>query len=209
MHCHLCDILLDYGPVYSFWCFSYECYNGILSSQPTNNKDIEPQLMHRFLLDNNITYSIACPETFYEDFNQVNLPSQRLTGSLLSSNTLNTDLTIEYPKQFTRVALDFRGKVPILDALEHHLSCSREDIDLNTIARKYRYITINGKIISTHRQETCVMFKLDNIIDELQSALPSASGPDPTIRPCQVLTFLKVSYTSSLFTSSILLAHIN
>ena len=29
MHCHIREVLLDYGPVYSFWCFSYERYNGI------------------------------------------------------------------------------------------------------------------------------------------------------------------------------------
>lgn len=40
MHCHLRDVLLDYGPVYSF---SYERYNGILGKQPNNNKEIESQ----------------------------------------------------------------------------------------------------------------------------------------------------------------------
>ena len=36
---HLRDVLKDYGPVQ---VFSYECYNGILGRQPTNNKLIEP-----------------------------------------------------------------------------------------------------------------------------------------------------------------------
>ena len=52
MHCHYKQMLLDYGPVYSFWCFGYERYNGILGAQPTNNKNIEAQLMKRLLLDN-------------------------------------------------------------------------------------------------------------------------------------------------------------
>ena len=30
MACHLKDCLLDFGPFLSFWCFPYECYNGIL-----------------------------------------------------------------------------------------------------------------------------------------------------------------------------------
>ena len=29
MHCHLCESVLDVGPVYSFWCFSFERYNGV------------------------------------------------------------------------------------------------------------------------------------------------------------------------------------
>ena len=49
MHCHLREVLLDYGPVYSYWLFSFVRYNGILGSQPTNNRSIEAQLMQRFI----------------------------------------------------------------------------------------------------------------------------------------------------------------
>ncbi len=52
MHCHLKEVLLDYGPVYGFWLFSYERYNGILQHQPTSNRCIEIQIMRRFLQDN-------------------------------------------------------------------------------------------------------------------------------------------------------------
>ena len=38
MHCHLREVLLDYGPVQEFWLFSFERYNGILGNQPTNNR---------------------------------------------------------------------------------------------------------------------------------------------------------------------------
>ena len=55
MHGHLISSLLDYGPVYSFWLFSYERYNGILGTFPTKQKSIEVQLMRRFLRDNVIT----------------------------------------------------------------------------------------------------------------------------------------------------------
>ena len=61
MHTHLRTCLLDYGPVYSFWCFSYERYNGILGNQPTSNREIEPQIMMRFIADNT-AYSQAVLE---------------------------------------------------------------------------------------------------------------------------------------------------
>lgn len=32
MHFHLRECLLDYGPVYAYWCFSFERYNRILGS---------------------------------------------------------------------------------------------------------------------------------------------------------------------------------
>jgi hypothetical protein len=46
---HLYDCVLDFGPVYSFWLFSFERENGILGSYKTNKKNIEVQLMKRFL----------------------------------------------------------------------------------------------------------------------------------------------------------------
>ena len=39
---------LDFGPVYSFWLFSFERLNGILGSYHTNCHDISVQLMRRF-----------------------------------------------------------------------------------------------------------------------------------------------------------------
>lgn len=49
LHLHLCDCVLDYGPIYSFWCFAFERYNGILGSYPTNSRGIEPQIMKKFV----------------------------------------------------------------------------------------------------------------------------------------------------------------
>ena len=51
LHCHLGDCMKDYGTVYGFWCFSYERYNGILGSFPTNKKCVASQLMRRFIYE--------------------------------------------------------------------------------------------------------------------------------------------------------------
>ena len=40
LHGHLRQCIEDYGPVYAFWCFSYERLNGILGSYPTNSHHI-------------------------------------------------------------------------------------------------------------------------------------------------------------------------
>ena len=48
LHGHLRQCIEDFGPVYSFWCFSFECLNGILGSYHTNNHHISVQLMRRF-----------------------------------------------------------------------------------------------------------------------------------------------------------------
>lgn len=67
LHGHLKECVLDYGPIYNFWCFSFERYNGILSSFKTNNRCIEIQLMRKLLSDHFIS-SAALPNEFEEYF---------------------------------------------------------------------------------------------------------------------------------------------
>ena len=49
LHCHLAEEIVNCGPIYSFWCFPYERYNGILGSCTTNNHSINIQVMRKFL----------------------------------------------------------------------------------------------------------------------------------------------------------------
>ena len=51
LHMHIADCIRDYGPVYSFWLFSFERYNGLLGNFRTNQRSVELQLMRRFLSD--------------------------------------------------------------------------------------------------------------------------------------------------------------
>ena len=48
------DIIKDFGPPHSFWCFSFERMNGVLSGLPTSNRYIELELFTKFLQDANI-----------------------------------------------------------------------------------------------------------------------------------------------------------
>ena len=49
LHMHLQQCLRDCGPVYSIWCFSFERFNGLLESFYTNQKEIELQVMKKFI----------------------------------------------------------------------------------------------------------------------------------------------------------------
>ena len=46
---HLRDCISDFGPIYSFWCFSFERYNGMLGALHSNNHNVEIQIMEHFL----------------------------------------------------------------------------------------------------------------------------------------------------------------
>ena len=85
LHGHLKNVILDYGPLQEFWCFSFERYNGILGKQPTNNRAIEPQLLQQFLLDN-FSGSHNFPDEFSEDFASLdlsNIKRARISGSVM------------------------------------------------------------------------------------------------------------------------------
>lgn len=51
MHCHLhqCILHVDVGPIYSFWCFSFERYNGLLEKMNKSWKSPEVQFMRKFV----------------------------------------------------------------------------------------------------------------------------------------------------------------
>ncbi|RHZ88696.1 hypothetical protein Glove_21g152 [Diversispora epigaea] len=51
---HLSACSHDFGPLYAFWCFSFERMNGILGSLPNSHRQIEPELIRRLINDNRI-----------------------------------------------------------------------------------------------------------------------------------------------------------
>ena len=67
LHCHLRSCIIDYGPLHGFWCYAFECYNGVLGSMPNNNRSIEIQLTGRFLKERQ-SLSATCPTEFAEHF---------------------------------------------------------------------------------------------------------------------------------------------
>ena len=67
LHCHLKDCIFDFSPIYSFWLFSFERYNGILGSLHNNSKDIECQIMRRFCKANAVV-NLTRPQEFSKVF---------------------------------------------------------------------------------------------------------------------------------------------
>ena len=70
LHGHLIECLFDYGPIYSFWLFSFERFNGLLGGLPTNKRLTEVQIFRRFLRDN-ICYEITLPEELNESLGTI------------------------------------------------------------------------------------------------------------------------------------------
>ena len=69
LHCHLRSVLLDYGPVFGFWLFSFERYNGQIGSTATNNRSVEIQFMRDFLKEHFLMPSAGnLPSVYHEEF---------------------------------------------------------------------------------------------------------------------------------------------
>ena len=85
LHCHLKECILDYGPVFSFWCFTFERYNGILGNYHTNQRSIEVQLMRKFLRDSQLL-EIESPSEYNAELSSLIRNKRKERGSLLTSN---------------------------------------------------------------------------------------------------------------------------
>lgn len=145
MHTHLKEDLVNYGPVYEFWSFSYERYNGILGNQPTNNRLPEPQLMQRFISDNS-AYSFQFPDEFQDELSSLCTAEAKQTGSV-------ADTLADFCSLYT---LPPRSKYSILDDQDReYLKVlfsklnplgTQEGIP-NSVFRKYLSISRNCKTI--------------------------------------------------------------
>ena len=72
LHCHLKESLYNYGPVYNFWLYSYERYNGILEHFPSSNRLFEIQMMQRFYNEFKLyTVSKNLPSREYPELQEI------------------------------------------------------------------------------------------------------------------------------------------
>ena len=207
MHGHLKEVVEDFGPVYAFWLFTYERYNGILGYQPNNNRGIEPQLMQRFLKDN-FAYHFEFPKEFSEDFSPLcsdNNPSVGSVGTTLSGDD-------ESDKVFTSASR--RG---VLDAEDIHILSSiyrklntnisgngmDPDVTVNSAFLRYTSIVLRGKAYSSSRSSRTgtqyVAFAQwdENLLGQPPTPLPDATHPDSKFRPVKVRHYIRVSVLGS------------
>ena len=84
LHLHLKYCLLDYGPVHGFWCFPFERFYGILGVYPTNNLNVEVQMMNRFIRHQTVK-RLTNSEWFKDQENELHVPKGSV-GSLQETN---------------------------------------------------------------------------------------------------------------------------
>ena len=98
LHCHLRSVLLDYGPVFGFWLFSFERCNGQIGSVLTNNRSVEIQFMRNFVKERFLMPCTGNLPTIYQEqfgpvFDRCKSKGSTLTGSTVQQYYLLSQLT--------------------------------------------------------------------------------------------------------------------
>lgn len=95
LHNHLKEVILDHGPVTSFWCFSFERYNGILGSTPTNKRSVELQLMRKFLTSRYLA-DMTLPEQYQGDFLKLCSPTGMGSNDSTREDSSPSNWTVDH-----------------------------------------------------------------------------------------------------------------
>ena len=205
LHCHLKECLLDYGPVYSFWLFSFERYNGIFEHFPSSTRSLEIQLMHRFLCEFSLS-SFSLPESFKSDFEEIfeTVSTPVVVGSL-KSTLQNQPHSMQEKNDWTYQAIEDNIEQPSSYTLsvfdQHHISELRtlfsilypdmpsDQITINLAFRKYSIIRYAGNrylsnAYKSSSQNTCITL-----------AHHCFNTSIPSIRPVLVHFFAYMSFS--------------
>ena len=161
LHGHLKDCMLDFGPVYAFWLFSFERMNGILGSYHTNCHNISLQVMRRFLSSD--YYSIHnWPAEFKDELSPLLIKHKYKKGSLLSVSLEQCLADPELVKPLPPIhelAWEQHQKQSLSTALIPVIG--HEQFTLLTLYQKSSVLSVGGFILgstsSRHVTTSCVM----------------------------------------------------
>ena len=163
LHGHLKECILDFGPVYAFWVFSFERLNGILESYHTNGHNLPVQIIRRFLATGDFDRH-KWPEEFRSMFSSILFSHTYDKGSLAS-------LSLE---QSLRCGKDIQALPPVFECTwESHMKASLHSVvaaisglrnfTILTLYTKAKALSVGRFIISSvhsHFTTTCTVMVL-------------------------------------------------
>ena len=98
---HICECAIDYSPLSSFWCFSFERMNGILGSYNNSKRNIEPELLQIMTENFSLKYFLSnCDSDLLYSSLDIIKP-RKSAGSLAALDDFTSD---EY-QNFIRLCL--------------------------------------------------------------------------------------------------------
>ena len=104
LHNHLKEVILDHGPVTSFWCFSFERFNGIMGSTTTNKRSVELQLMRKLLISRQLK-DMKLPDQYKDEFLGLCSPPGMSDSDIIEGYPHNWCFTREFQNIATKAPL--------------------------------------------------------------------------------------------------------
>lgn len=200
MHGHLKEVVKDYGPVYGFWLFAYERYNGILGYQPNNSRAIEPQLMSCFLRDN-FAYNFEYPEEFSQEFGSFCMRNDLPVGSVGATLSDDEQTTESFRSSYRRCVFDAEDKRIVSSLFTRLTGDNSTSVTVNTFYLRYTTIIHHGKLYSCSRSRRAVYdyIALAEWQNELFGPPPTplfdATHPESKFRPVKIRHYIKASFS--------------
>lgn len=162
MHGHLIECVKDFGPLSSFWLFSFERFNGLLGDLPTNNCLIEMQVMKRFVSDSFYLQLLSCNPTDSSEANDLfkkviidhtlSFQSMKYQSSSTSKSTNTCTSGFKYvPGSKHTLAFFNSVESEALSQVYCHLYASLSLADVEDIPQTYKKmlsVSINGQLIN-------------------------------------------------------------
>ncbi|KAL3858314.1 hypothetical protein ACJMK2_012908 [Sinanodonta woodiana] len=210
MHAHLDQCINDFGPIYSFWLFSFERENGILGSMPINRRNIEIQLMRKFI-KNLHSLDIVCNlnilSDFGSEFNKLfgldELPDRGTLSEMsrkpdfeyikLSSRNVdfqNADWRlndgIEYPsgKSMALTEVEVKHLFQMYGVLYPNIAISAESVCISY--RSVRRVSIYGSILGTKHGRSYISAMILAHWSDGDCKIAGCNAVDLTPRPGQI-----------------------
>jgi hypothetical protein len=155
LHCHLKEVVTDYGPIHSFWCFSFERYNGILGSIITNNISVELQLMRK-LCTSRFLDSAPLPDEFKCTFQEIISSIQAFPEELCGGNSNSFLSNFEYYNMANKLPLhtiDWRNISALSTPTKYNQICFAED-DIHILSQVYNVMLPGNNISPDHLSRT-------------------------------------------------------
>ena len=216
LHCHLAECIEDYGPVYGFWCFPFERYNGLLGSTPNNNRSIECQIMQRMLRENEALHLYSednIPESLLHCFPQMqhagSVAETMVDPDIIHNNETNSwtldnsssESVISLPKCKTHYALRDIQKRKIVNM--YKILYKVDNVEIAQTCFAYKSLTINGYRLSNYKNKSTSASIVMTYYD------PLSFRKCATLRAARINQFYKHCVTINNEVKSHLLAYLS
>ena len=107
MHLHLKESVLNYGPVYGFWCFLFERFNEVLGSFQKNWISPELQMLKKFITYQDLNFS-DLPFTMPPELNEFFTLQLSMNGKF-SPSTSDVSVELSHADPFS--LLEYQNNV--------------------------------------------------------------------------------------------------